>query len=106
MSGMYIDLENGTVTISAATICLSHPDRSEIKEGEMVENFLKKPMDYREPDWTPPERGFMHDWKEYVPPTLQQMWPSFTDEQKRKISEELQLRADQEDWDFLQGDHD
>lgn len=55
------------------------------------------PDDFQHPFWA--GAGRVHDWKNYIPIRLVNMWDTFTDEQKAAIAENAQNQANDEDWD-------
>lgn len=53
--------------------------------------------DYKDPNWS--EHQKVHCWRNYVSSELQDMWQTFSDEQKIAIAKNAQEFADREDWD-------
>lgn len=43
--------------------------------------------------------GKVHDWKNYLSTDLWSIWETFSDYQKQVIAENLQIIADEEEWD-------
>lgn len=54
------------------------------------------PNDYREPPWQ--DAGRVHDWKNYAGEWLREVWPSFSDEQKKAVAASLDDVASREEW--------
>jgi hypothetical protein len=52
---------------------------------------------YKKPEWE--LAGRVHDWRNYVEPELQEIWHTFTDDQKRIIAENFDAIASTEEWD-------
>jgi hypothetical protein len=58
------------------------------------------PNDYREPDFAEHDKRLtsVHCWLTYITPAMQEIWPTFSDEQKAIIAASAQETADAEDW--------
>lgn len=53
--------------------------------------------EYINPDWS--NSGRVHDWRNYVNPSLRENWPTFSAAQKQILFENAQEIADREEWD-------
>lgn len=51
---------------------------------------------YLKPDWS--DKNRVHNWKNWVSDEVQQIWDSFTDEQKSAIGRMAEDRAASEIW--------
>jgi len=62
-------------------------------------NFLTAPSlaDIRNEDFT--HIGRVHDWRNYIPPILKQMWPSLSDETIISSWYFAEEKASNEEWD-------
>jgi len=52
-------------------------------------------------DWEDPDFGRcrkVHEWKNYVTSEVQELWHTFTDEQKQALAGCFNSSADSEDW--------
>lgn len=58
---------------------------------------MRTPYNYNEPEWE--KAGRVHDWRNYISDKLQNMWDTFTDEQKKAIAENAEQSATDEEWD-------
>lgn len=54
------------------------------------------PDDYGLPLWD--EGGRVHDWHNHVPDEVQEIWHTFTDEQRQRLAAWAEALADQEHW--------
>lgn len=61
-----------------------------------LEEHYYIPSDWLQPDWSSYER--VHNWRNHVPLTVQEIWHTFTDEQKKCLSKAYKNLADNEDW--------
>lgn len=52
---------------------------------------------YLNPDWENTSR--VHDWRNYISEEMQQIWDTFSEEQKRVIYENTESMANREEWD-------
>ncbi|MEZ2756127.1 recombinase RecA [Providencia vermicola] len=59
-------------------------------------DFAAEGCDWENPHWDKREK--VHCWRNYAPLELQQMWHTFTDEQKKTIFYALNLVAGDERW--------
>ena len=55
-----------------------------------------KITDLENPEW---DRGFIHEWKRYVPYEWRSCWQEFTPREKQIIAVICQMQADNEEWD-------
>ena len=55
------------------------------------------PSDWENPQWD--EGGHVHNWKTYAGERLREVWPSFSDNQKKAVSASLDDVAASEEWD-------
>lgn len=53
--------------------------------------------DWKSPNWE--SAGRIHDWRNHVSEEIQDMWDTFTDEQKRALQQQAQQQAEAEEWD-------
>lgn len=54
-------------------------------------------IDWQHPSWDEDDR--VHNWRNYAPFELREMWESFSDEQKKAIAFALDECASNEHWD-------
>lgn len=55
------------------------------------------PKDWDLPDWDSAEK--VHDWRNYVTLEVQELWPTFTAEQKQALARQAAEIASNEEWD-------
>ena len=55
------------------------------------------PEDWESPDWGNASAGY--DWKNYTGESMRELWPTFTNEQKKAIAHDLQETSLHENWD-------
>ena len=59
--------------------------------------FEDCPKDWKNPQWKVEDN--IHNWRNYATENIQDLWRSFSDIQKKSISQCLQIMADKEDYD-------
>jgi len=55
------------------------------------------PSDIMHPDWVHKQK--IHDWKNHVPAEIQEIWNTFSRQQKKILATCAQEKADEEEWD-------
>ena len=55
------------------------------------------PQDWNTPEWVKKDR--VHNWRNYVPEELQEIWDTFCDYQKQVLANTFQEIANREEWD-------
>lgn len=55
------------------------------------------PENFRNPDFSKTQK--CHDWRNHVGAATQEIWATFTDEQKAAIAVDAESRANNEEWD-------
>lgn len=55
------------------------------------------PPDWRNPEWHIKDK--VHNWRNYVSEEIENMWQTFSDEQKKALAECFDSAADREEWD-------
>lgn len=55
------------------------------------------PSDYKKPEWDNTRK--CHDWKNHVPPYIQDIWHHFGMEQQQKLARWADDLASMEEWD-------
>lgn len=64
----------------------------------LIDDVLSNvPHDWSEPDWE--KLNKCHEWKRYVDSEVQELWGTFSDEQKQALAQNYQGVADSEEWD-------
>lgn len=83
------------ISLAKGLVMFSPPEH--MRQRQEVVDFARcEGDDWQDPRWG--DGGAVHNWRNYAPPVLRRMWPSFTDEQKQTVAFALQLAADGEQW--------
>lgn len=61
------------------------------------EHLNNVPSDWENPDFD--SCSMVHEWKNYVTSEVQEIWHTFTKEQKQLLAECFNSSADNEEWD-------
>lgn len=70
------------------------PTPADVVEEQAMAYDYDKP--WAVPCWS--DAGRIHDWRNYVSKKVQDLWPSFSDEQKEALYEQADEQAGQEHW--------